>query len=170
MIDRTQGRVHVNVRIEEDDSHDYSWLGEFVKAPTEQPCYCIFADAVRLAGSELWRDRRGRIVAEPVDTSRHWRPFKFQYIALEDHGSPHLADLFADADRLVGLSRGDWGFIGIVATVSVDHDGYVPREIGYAGLWGIESDSGEYLRSEARDLAREAISDARAFVRELVTA
>ena len=164
-IDRNQGRVHVAVNIVDDDSPDYSWLGEFVERPTSDTCYSVVADAVRLAGSELWRDRKGRIVAEPEDT-RNWR---YQYI-VTPRWDGTLASAFADADRMVGLSRGDWWFVGIVARVSIDHTGYMPREIGYASCFGFESDAGDdYLRAEARNLAHEAIQDARTFVRSLAS-
>lgn len=66
-------------------------------------------------------------------------------------------------ERMEAYGRGDWYSMGIIATVS--HEG---TELGHASVWGIESDSDPaYIMETARDVAREAISQARATVGSL---
>jgi hypothetical protein len=51
--------------------------------------------------------------------------------------------------------RGNWTMIGIIATARVGG-----MECGEASLWGIESDSGDYIDEMAVELAREAVHEA----------
>lgn len=172
MIKR-QGRVTLAVRSEYDDSPDTSWLGEAVayreavRTFPQMPIYSREIDAILLPGSGVWKDRKGRITASP-NLDGHWaRDWDFLSLAGAGDGyasetKDRLKYLFQDADRLITLYRGDWGFIGIVATVNIDG-----REIGNASVWGFESDSGDYLKSEARNIAQEAIRDAKTFLASL---
>lgn len=55
-----------------------------------------------------------------------------------------------DYDRMEGLNRGDWCFIGIYAVAEVSYQTGSSGErrietLQSGGLWGIESDSGDYL-------------------------
>ena len=170
VLDRQYGKAHVTVSTEYDDSPDYSWLGEFTsyhKADASRPLYSREMDAIRLPGSDLWRNRLGRIVTEPND-DRGSR--EYQFVTLEGAGNGYadetkdrLKYLFQDADRLLGMNRGDWSFIGIVA--NVQYDG---RTIGDASCWGFESDSDDsYILSEARSIAHEALLEARHYVDSL---
>jgi hypothetical protein len=58
-----------------------------------------------------------------------------------------------DYDRMQGLSRGDWSFVGIQARAEVTLPGSdVVQRLTSGGLWGIESDSGaDYLAEVERD-------------------
>ena len=63
-------------------------------------------------------------------------------------------------EQLAEYQAGLLTYSGIVARVLLDVDGR-DVEIGYASLWGIESDSdAEYLEEIARAMATEAINDA----------
>lgn len=50
-----------------------------------------------------------------------------------------------DFERMEGLNNGDWNFIGIIAKVEVLTSNGVLQTIRSGGLWGIESDAGDYL-------------------------
>lgn len=60
-----------------------------------------------------------------------------------------------DFARMEGLNRGDWSFVGIVAEANVsypiDNGARRIERFRSDGLWGIESDSGEYLNEVAKD-------------------
>jgi len=54
-------------------------------------------------------------------------------------------------DRLRKFQRGEFGFVGVQAVAEVEIGG-IMQEITSAGLWGIESDSGEdYFRSVGKE-------------------
>lgn len=54
-------------------------------------------------------------------------------------------------DRLKQFERGDFNFVGVRAVAEVEVGGTI-QEITSAGLWGIESDSGdEYFRSVGKE-------------------
>lgn len=152
----SRGAVKVTAESVYDFDPDLSWIGCFTdqrRANPSLPLYSRQRDAIRMPNSDLWRNRRGQITEAPED-SPYTR--EYQYIALEDSESGTKI-AFADADRMEAYERQEWGMLGIVATVTVD--GCV---IGSASLWGIESDSGSaYIRSNAREVAAEAIADAR---------
>ena len=175
IMERHQGRVTLAVRSEYDDSPDTSWLGENVSYrnvewhPTAA-FYSYERDAIRLPKSDVWRDRKGRIVAEPESldpwNTRYHRDVEFLKLDTGNYAgetSGVLGYLFQDADRLRAYYNNDWTFVGIVATVKVDG-----KELGNASVWGFESDSGDdYIRSEARNIATEALAEAKAFIASL---
>lgn len=53
-----------------------------------------------------------------------------------------------DYERIVGLERGDWYFMGVIVTAHVDGE-----EVAYESLWGIESDAGDYIEEVIKDCA-----------------
>lgn len=62
----------------------------------------------------------------------------------------------ADFERLRAWCNDEWHWCGVVVTAY--RNGI---ELGSASLWGIESDSGEYLEQVARELCEEAMEQAR---------
>lgn len=62
----------------------------------------------------------------------------------------------ADFERLRAWCNDDWHWCGIVVTAY--RNGI---ELGSASLWGIESDSSDYLEETARELCEEAMEQAR---------
>jgi hypothetical protein len=53
-----------------------------------------------------------------------------------------------DAERLAAYNRGEWGMVGIRASVELhlptgNNGGYIIHRVTSPGLWGIESDSDE---------------------------
>ncbi len=58
-----------------------------------------------------------------------------------------------DAERMRGWCNDDWCWIGVVVTLlTVDGDALESRQ---ESLWGIESDSSNYLREVAQELAEQ---------------
>lgn len=65
-----------------------------------------------------------------------------------------------DFARMESLNRGDWHHVGIVASVTLETDDGFTKTIESGGIWGVESDAGDYLQ----ELAREQIDEIRAAV------
>ena len=170
------GKALVSLRLEDDCNPDTSWMGEALthrEARQWSPTHAVYSyesDSIRLPSSDIWRDRKGRIVAEPesldhYDIRNHWRDIEFLKLEAGNYkGERHiLRYLFQDADRLRAYYANDWGFVGIVATVRING-----REIGNASVWGFESDMDDCeFKAEGRNIAREAIADARQWVKAL---
>lgn len=159
---RHRGRITLTVKVEPDWDGDYSWLGKFTslrKASDDRPLYSKKADAIRLPKSDLWRNRKGQITQAPEDD---YESRDFEFIEIEG-GGDRLRYCFQDADRLVGLERGEWSFLGILANVRIDN-----REIGHASVWGFESDMDDRsIRLESLSIASEALSNAKSFLASL---
>jgi hypothetical protein len=60
-----------------------------------------------------------------------------------------------DAYRLETLQRGDWCYLGIIAKAEIQVKGDVVQVIHSGGLWGVESDSGNYLEEVAKEQLEE---------------
>jgi hypothetical protein len=58
---------------------------------------------------------------------------------------------FQDYQRMESLNRGDWCFIGIMAKATVQTENGVTQHITSGGLWGIESDSGDYIKEVVKE-------------------
>jgi hypothetical protein len=59
---------------------------------------------------------------------------------------------------MAAFERGDWGFVGVVAKatafIPIGQGSFRIMQFESAGLWGIESDAGDYLKevySQERD-------------------
>ena len=168
LIDRTVGNVRLTVATVYDHDLDTSYLGEFATWRTLRPGAYVYhrpTGYMRLPGGG-WRDSRGRIVGDPLGDDGQIR---MDYAGDRDckyivpvSWCETLGHAFANAERLERLDRGDWHYVGIVALVkAVDNFG-IEVEIGQFSVWGFESDSGAaYFRSEALNIATEALSEAR---------
>jgi hypothetical protein len=69
--------------------------------------------------------------------------------------------------RLVAYNRGEWYMLGVVVSVAIKVHGDIPRTVGSASLWGIESDDEAYIAEVEKDLLHEAIADADKLVEAL---
>lgn len=154
------GAVTLEITHEADYDGDASWIGQFseYRAPANVNEKLVH----RATGSVLdhhgiWRDERGRIVSTPEWRGRGAREYEFTF---HDNGHDALMYAIQDWRRMEGRERGDWCFLGIVASVTVD--GAV---IATSSLWGMESDDRSgYLESTGREQAREALREARAWL------
>ena len=155
LIERANGRAEIAVITVLDEDPDLSWLGEYsdYREPwtADQKLYHIDSGLI-LDHHGIWRNQFGWIQAAPEETRAH---HEYEYIWL-NNGQDRLKYAMRDAKRLLDYGNG-WDYVGIIAEVSLG--GAV---IGHASVWGVESDSGDsYLMSEAREIAHEALSDAR---------
>lgn len=76
---------------------------------------------------------------------------RFCHITLsaEETGNPN--SVYEDYARLEAYNRGDWCMVGVWAEAEVVLTGNCVQKIRSGGLWGIESDSGEYLTEVAKE-------------------
>jgi hypothetical protein len=59
-----------------------------------------------------------------------------------------------DYARMEALSRGEWYFMGIIAKAKIITESGTVQTVRSGGLWGIESDSGDYIKEvEEEELA-----------------
>jgi hypothetical protein len=87
---------------------------------------------------------------------RHSFEYFKPYAVGEKPGSPEYKKYaMQDFERLEGLSRGSWCFIGIIAKAQISVNGTL-QTIASGGLWGIESDSGKDFIEETE---KEELSD-----------
>lgn len=159
ILERSYGKASVVVTAKPDyeggyTMQDYGRFTSWHKADPSRPLYSRRDDTIRLPGSDIWRDRKGRIATEPED-DRGYR--EYQFIQIEDWYGETLRLAFAAADRVEGYERGDWCMLTLIGRAYL-----AEREIGSAILGGVESDGGaDYLLQMAREQAHEAIADAK---------
>ena len=153
---KTCGRVVVSIAHEIDTDPDTSWLGEFSgyqEPRTKSQKLVHLASGLVLDHHGIWRDERGRIAAEPEEY-RHSRDYEYTF---HNNGHEKIKYALQDSRRLEDINNGNIGFIGIVATVTLDG-----VEIGHDSLWGIESDSGNaHIESVERECAWMALREAK---------
>lgn len=98
-----------------------------------------------------------RILDEDPDTSYLTREYTEE--SPEDRANYKAQD----AERLKGLQRGNWHFIGITIEVRKQTKTQWANgglEVGRASVWGYESDSEEaFLKSEEESLIKEAFAE-----------
>lgn len=166
--DFSVGNVTLKIRLEWDYDGDYSYLGKFVAKPeydSDNFTYDRREGVVLLPkfgpyDAGAWRDKRGRIVADPGGPTGYEREHRYIRTS-RDAGADSLKYAFQDAERLDRLANGYWGYTGIIATVYVDG-----AEIAQDSLWGIESDSdASYGREIARQCASEALAQTREWLK-----
>jgi hypothetical protein len=127
----------------------------------------VMGEPVRIVNGEyrrIWRDARGRIAAAPDTNDSYAREDCF--ILPTVWQGKGFREAWQSATHLDAYARGQWYYIGIVATVTVDG-----REVGEASVWAIEAnyryDPMKTDRDVVRDIVREAIDEAQAFRRTL---
>ena len=69
-------------------------------------------------------------------------------------GTPEQAAR-ADFERLRDWCADRWEYVGVIVTASKEG-----IKLSRQSLWGIESDSGDYLKQVAREMAADAVRDA----------
>ena len=168
-----------------DDGDDYNicrHCGEYVidAERYDRLCDLIQGDIYEI-GNEEMSDKKFDILDAAFNTvlnkfeglrhdcqhdSRHYNYFT----PFAGGETPGTKDFFKygmqDFKRMEGLTRGDWYFIGIVAEAVVEYEtnaygmpvSYRLETFTSSGLWGVESDAGDYLdeveKDELADLKR----------------
>ena len=66
-----------------------------------------------------------------------------------------------DRERLKAYHRGDWYMLGVCCDIAIktDTNWVTPTVIGRSSVWGVESDSGDYLKELAEEQIAEAMHD-----------
>jgi hypothetical protein len=84
-------------------------------------------------------------------SSRNFNYFK-PYAGGEKEGSEDYQTYGKqDFKRMTGLNTGNWHYVGIVAKAEIKTTAGTIQTIRSGGLWGIESDAGEYLEQVAQE-------------------
>ena len=136
-----RGAFIIEARAVLDESPDFSFLGEYSDTAGK---WAIDREA---------RGERGR---------HEFRYFNPAYGEDNENSRTRRAYQFRDYHRMEAYNRGAWAMLGIVASVTVEQEGWAaPMELGRASCWGYESDAGAYLKTAARELLNDAIRDAR---------
>jgi hypothetical protein len=124
--------VSVKIDMAVDECPDLSWLGEYSDKPG------------RLAIDRQERGDMGR------SELRYFNPVWENY-----EGHPHEKGIEQDYARMEAYNRGDWWMNGITAKAvvhrSIGNGSVQIHEFQSGGLWGIESDCGDYKFEVADD-------------------
>ena len=106
--------------------------------------YYDFAEAVKLAKRDGWGLAPERQKEFEAKAGRALTKAEVAQQAVVD-----------DFNRLRAWCAGHWWYVGVVVTLHDDSD----NEIDERSLWGIESDSGDYLKEVAKDLGNELVKE-----------
>ena len=149
----------IRAKVMVDESPDTAWLGEYTDDLGPGVIIREYDEFYEKIPTEMERDVDGRFLgkAEPELPSkgRNFRGF-IPYAGGEKPGTKEFYKYgMQDYKRMEGLNNGDWGFIGIQAEAKVSYaiGGGSRRleDLTSGGLWGIESDSGDYLAEVVKD-------------------
>jgi hypothetical protein len=126
----------VSVRIEQkpDESPDFSFLGSYSNEPKNQ-----FSIERENAGSREYK---------------WFNPCDENYAGLDTATiKTYCAQYYA---RMESYNRGEWQMIGVIAKAEIRNPQTdCVQTIRSGGLWGVESDAGDYLK----EIAREQLSE-----------
>ncbi len=130
-----------SIKVEQiiDTSPDTSFIGEYTDRWDEWAiCRCCGEYLANVADDH-----------EEFTRGREYRYF-LPYAGGEEQGTPHYQKYgLQDYERMEGLNSGDWQFVGIVAKATIKYrtrnGSYRLETFTSGGLWGIESDAGDYL-------------------------
>ena len=137
-----------------DDCPDTSWLGEFTDDLEPGVIVRDYGEFYEKLPAEMERDLDGRFLCkgepEVPERGREYRGF-IPADNGENQGTKNFYKYaMQDFKRMEGLNRCDWYFIGIMAEAVVSYPinggGRRLETLSSGGLWGIESDSGDYLK------------------------
>lgn len=140
LCNKTVGRIRLTVQMIPDYDPDLSWLGEYSNMPGNGA----------------------------IDTGRGGRYLKYFNPPIENYEGAEADEIEKycrqDFERMEGYNNNEWMMVGVLASVYVDG-----RKVGDASLWGIEFEYQieDYHREIMRDEAREALTEARRFIRSL---
>lgn len=140
------GSYTIELKKEIDPYPDLSWLGEYSNQPGPSAItrvnatsnqYRYWNPAISLDEEFQSWHRLGYSKVDAWLKALEWRDFTY--------------------NRMESYNRGDWVMMGITATARLG-----TMHCGESSLWGIESDSGDYLNEMAPELAQSAANEATA--------
>lgn len=142
------GPYSVEIKQEYDNDPDLSWLGRH----TNIPGYDAIDRAKTRAGTAAHEFRYWR---PAITLDVHFRELRRLGYCKADAWLKALEYRERSYNRAESFCRGDWAMLGITATARIGN-----MACGYASVWGIESDSGDYIDEIALEMAHEAASAA----------
>ena len=149
----------IKVRAIPDESPDTSWLGEYTDDSRPGVIIREYGEFYEKIPTEMERDYDGTFIgkAEPELPSRgrNYRGF-IPYAGGEKVGTKDFYKYgMQDYKRMEGLNNGDWYFVGIQAEALISYpiNGGSRRleHLTSGGVWGIESDAGDYLEEVMKE-------------------
>ena len=146
----------VSVRIEHkaDESPDLSFLGELTDSPESGAIIRIGEHAGKFV-SEL---------SEDDCLPERCREYRFFVPAMTGDQTGNPESPKQDFERMEAYNRGDWQMLGIIAKAEIFNPvTNCTQTIRSGGLWGVESDGGEYLK----EVAKEQLSELQAELQAL---
>jgi len=146
-MSRTRKILSIKVEHLPDYDAPTDWIGEY----TDDPDPYNFDRQERKMLKTLERDRD----YEMPERGREYRFFKPQAGGEEPGSRAYIKYGKQDLDRMEGLEKGEWSFLGIVASAKIQTGTDIVQKIHSGGLWGIESDSdnGHISEVEQEELA-----------------
>jgi hypothetical protein len=139
----------IRIVVEDDESPDTSYLGVY---QDEEQDGVIVVEEGRFLSDLQAEDPE----YSPPERGRDYR-FFLPVAGDEKPGTKEYAEYgMQDFEHMQGLNRGDWAYVGVwaEATVSYPVGNRGDRRLEVlrsGGLWGIESDSKEYIKETAKD-------------------
>jgi len=169
----TEAGFDLVAHVEPDDNPDYSYLGEFT---TKYKRGAIKVDPSESGDDRIYPVYRSRYPDSPTPVyfvpcnsyREHFKGLRELHYGRSEADTLARSYVHNDMVRLRSLHRGDWDYVGVIVTAS--RNGI---KLGNASVWGIErygrntpgfdrqSDSEAYFTETARELAIEAISEAK---------
>ncbi len=153
----------IKVKMIHDEAPDTSCIGEYTDDVENGVIVRSMGEFYEKLPAEMERDLDGKFLCkgEPdIPTmGREYRFFK-PYAGGEEKGTKDYYTYGRqDFKRMEGLLKGDWHFVGIMAEAEVlspiegMKDNFRVETLSSGGLWGIESDSGDYLKEVAQEIS-----------------
>lgn len=167
MTKKSMKRIHtVTIKRMADNDPDTSWLGEYSNNPASEfaidrfhdsDCPQFWANGItddsedsdcncnntrnprefaffNPGSVETFEADAGWIPKDVMDKEDYWRK------AMQQNAR-------SDYERMESLNRGLWGFVGVGAEARIQITRHGPfQDISSGSLWGIESDSDDYLK------------------------
>jgi hypothetical protein len=152
----------IKVKVIPDYAADTSWIGEYTDNLEPGVIIRDYNEFYEKIPTEMERDADGKFIGKaepnPPQKGRTFRGF-LPYAGGEKQGTKDYYKYgMQDYKRMEELNNGDWQFIGIRAEAEVSYktiNGSRLEHLTSGGLWGIESDAGDYLN----EIMKEELSD-----------
>ena len=147
MIDNPTKKLKIlSVQIEHDtdDCPDFSTLGEYTDK--QEPWYLIAVG-----------EHKGKFIAElGEDDELPEKGRNYRYFAPAENGETPGSEDYKkyarqDFERMEAYNRQEWGYVGVIAKARIVSPQNVIQTIHSGGLWGIESDAGDYFKEVEND-------------------
>lgn len=156
----------IRIKHEVDESPDTSFLGEYTDDLGPGVIVRELEEFYEKLPAPMERDVDGRFYrkGEPENLPSRGREYRgfVPYAGGEKAGTARYYRYgMQDFKRMEALNNGDFCFIGVLAEATVKYqegDHYRLETLASGGLWGIESDSGDYIK----EVEREQVADLKA--------